>query len=165
VASTESHAVAINDDGQVLGDGDGQPLIWQAGRSIPLGNLGGSCCEFGNVNPQGQVVGTSVTRAGVNRAFLWQRGVIIELPAPTGRNYTGGTTLNDRGDVLGYSTTAAGQTRDAQSFYWAQGRLTILAPIAGAIRSGGLAIDNAGHVVGYSYTPSGSEHAVMWTIR
>jgi probable HAF family extracellular repeat protein len=163
-ADTESHAVAVNDDGQVLGDGDGKALIWQAGRSTPLGNLGGACCELGNVNSRGQVVGTSATRAGADRAFLWQSGVMIELPAPAGRKYTGAIAVNDRGEVLGYDTTSAGQTRDAQSFYWADGRLTILATLPGAIRSSGLSMNNLRQVVGYSYTASRSEHAVLWKI-
>ncbi|MDT4983844.1 MAG: hypothetical protein QOF95_1334, partial [Pseudonocardiales bacterium] len=163
-ADTESHAIAVNDAGQVLGDGDGHALLWRAGRSTPLGNLGGACCELGNVNSRGQVVGTSATRTGVDRAFLWRSGVMVELPAPAGRTYTGAITINDRGEVLGYDTTAAGQTGDVQSFYWANGRLTILAPLAGAVRSGGVAMNNARQIVGYSYTASGSEHAVMWKI-
>ena len=59
-------------------------VLWQNGKPIDLGNLGGDGKAFGifatGLNDYGQVVGTSDTAGDKSfHAFLWQQGHITDL--------------------------------------------------------------------------------------
>jgi probable HAF family extracellular repeat protein len=70
------------------------------------------------------------------------------------------TDIAQGGDVVGYSTTAAGQPR---AVLWrTDGSLVDLGTLGGTI-SVALAIAADGSVVGYSTTPSGRARAFRWT--
>ena len=88
-------ASAINDQGQVVG-GSGfcttpapgsikNALLWQNGRMINLGSLGGTYDNVATaINDRGQVVGWSdlagdSPTSGTTQSFLWQHGRIIDL--------------------------------------------------------------------------------------
>jgi probable HAF family extracellular repeat protein len=70
--------------------------------------------------------------------------------------------LNDRGDVVGTSQTASGET---QAFLWRDGQMTALASLGGP-SSGAVStpadINNWGQVVGTSAMPEGERQAVLW---
>ena len=59
-------------------------VLWQNGKAIDLGNLGGDGKSFGifanGLNDYGQVVGASDTAGDASfHGFLWQRGHITDL--------------------------------------------------------------------------------------
>jgi len=68
--------------------------------------------------------------------------------------------INDRGQIVGHSTTAAGQNR---SFIWQRGKMTDLGALAGGNVSA-TAMNNRGEVVGSeSDVPNGFiSHAFLW---
>src|SRR5437899_10430296 len=100
----DAGAFAVNESGQVAGisttnttrnDTTGiptiRPFLWQRGRMIDLGTLGGTFSGVDGpailLNNRGQVAGTSTLAGDVNSAtggliyhpFLWERGVIKDL--------------------------------------------------------------------------------------
>ncbi len=161
---SESHAAGINDRGQVIGDADGHAMVWQGGSGTPLGGLGGACCEFAGVNTGGQVAGTGVTGSGGKHAFVWKDGAITDLGEAAGRPATVAVTLNDAGQVIGYSTTAAGKMADARPFYWYRGSLVLLGTLYGAGRSAPMGMNNHGQAVGYCFTGPERERAILWQL-
>jgi len=66
--------------------------------------------------------------------------------------------VNDHGQVVGFSTTASGETH---AFLWSHGQMTDLGTLGGAY-SYAADINNHGQVVGYSYTASGQGHPFLW---
>jgi len=101
-----------------------------------------------------------------NRAFLWENGVEIDLgtlggpdPGPFAGGGTNAVALNDLGQVVGTSETAAGTTH---AFLWQSGLMTDLGTLGGAL-SDALALNNRGRVVGVSETGSGERHYFLIT--
>ncbi len=66
--------------------------------------------------------------------------------------------INNRGQVVGYSTTASGEYH---AFLWEDGEMTDLGTLGGAY-SVAYGINSRGQVVGYSASASGV-HAVLWS--
>ena len=76
--------------------------------------------------------------------------------------------MNERGQVIGVSTTASGAQR---AFLWQGGKMSDLGmlgkPSADSLRqripeSEGVAINDRGQVVGTSWTAGGARHAFLW---
>ena len=66
----------MNNLGQVVGDNDLAPFLWEDrgnGVMIDLGPLPGGCCaQAVAVNEEGQVVGSGRNASGHNHAALWE---------------------------------------------------------------------------------------------
>ena len=118
----QGRAWGINEAGAVVGETYvgttsfvAEATIWQNGTTTLLGTLqGDSGSRALSINSQGQVVGVStpsgIVDAGSQRPFLWENGVMTELPAlPAG---LGGAAwavdINDAGVVVGRSATPNG---------------------------------------------------------
>ena len=91
-----SYASAINDRGQVVGEGKNasgawHAFLWQNGTMTDLGTLGGKKSAATSINERGEIVGTSTTRSGQTHAFLWQDGTM-----PTSDRSAGRRTLGKR---------------------------------------------------------------------
>jgi probable HAF family extracellular repeat protein len=120
-------ALAINDRGQAVGaSGHCGPfnaieqnnlvplhaLLWEYGKAVDLGNLGGDG-KFGGIyaaglNNHGQVVGVSDTAGDQSfHAFLWEQGHIADLGTLTGDSYSLGIAIDNNGLVLGVSLNAS----------------------------------------------------------
>ncbi len=136
-------ASAINDFGQAVGTtGPCGPfnvltgynltaihaVLWQNGKAIGLGNLGGDGMFFGifahGLNDHGQVVGVSDTAGDQSfHAFLWQAGHISDLGTLTGDSYSLAVTISNNGMVLGISLDANFNPR---AVLWRNGTATDL---------------------------------------
>ena len=118
-------ANAINEAGEIVGFADTAPgastltdaFLWQDGTMTDLGTLAGDCFSgaFG-INAWSQVVGQSIScDFTVFRAFLWEKGQIIDLnvfvPAGSDFTLTDVETINDRGEMFGIGTLANGNDR------------------------------------------------------
>lgn len=123
--SASSRAIAINERGQIAGDGgwngnDG--YFRENGQVFTLGSLGGGGTQVVAMNEDGIVVGTSKTVAGEQHAFVWSRATGMR---DLGAGQYGGrgvgsvvVSINARGDILGYAApldqwgrVSFGQTR------------------------------------------------------
>jgi probable HAF family extracellular repeat protein len=84
---------------------------------------------------------------------------IIDL-GTLGGTWAGANKINNHGQVIGASLTAAGEWH---GFLWtAEGGMIDLGTLGGS-ESDALGINDQGQVVGYSQTASGDYHAFLWT--
>jgi probable HAF family extracellular repeat protein len=124
---------------------------------IDLGTLGGRSSFAAAVNGRGQVIGdsdtgTGSTGTGVGHAFLWQNGSMTDLGTlGFGTNFLGqvvvvgernlqasrASAINERGQIVGWSTTKTGQTH---AFVWQNGRMIDLGTLKGDVESGAVAL-------------------------
>lgn len=183
--ASQSHAVWINDFGQVSGwadsstasacsfgnGGQTQGFIWQFGVSGALGTLGGvqSYGEF--INDLGQISGhseTSTTPDPVTGCppfdpFIWQNGRMTDLNPGNFGGAIGGTNfLSNGGQAVGFGTTTDELSFDP--FLWQRGQLTNLSTV-GSLGGPGTAFNVNDHadVVGVDYNADVSvAHAVLW---
>jgi probable HAF family extracellular repeat protein len=121
---------------------------------VKLGTLGGTQCasDAVGINDRGQVIGDSGTGTScTSHAFLWQNGEIKDL-GTLGGTESDAKAISPRGDIIGFSTTAAGRV-EADGFVWRNGRMTDLG--AG---SNPEAINRQGEVVG----KIGAFRAFLW---
>jgi probable HAF family extracellular repeat protein len=98
--------VAINNAGDVVGwsmGADGLPhaILWRNGTGIVLAPGAVSSVPTA-INARGQVVGYSSdgTRSG---AFVWDDGVLTELPSGDVPDGTRAIDINNRGDIIGHT--------------------------------------------------------------
>jgi probable HAF family extracellular repeat protein len=167
----DAQAIFLNDRGQVAGDSyinftpnpdSGvptiDPFLWENGKMLDLGTLGGTSGQPNWLNRRGQVAGTSNLAGDLtNHPFLWDRGVLIDLGTLGGTN---GQALwvNDAGEVVGEADLPGDQVHDA--FFWRNGVMTDLGNLGQT--SFAYAINSKSQVVGHSLTNNGDYHAFIW---
>jgi probable HAF family extracellular repeat protein len=159
-----SEATAINERGQIVGrsdtaseDPDFHAVLWEGGEVIDLGTLPGGRYSYATgINNKGQIVGVSQTtgnncEAGFftacEHAFVWSDGVMTDLGAIRGP-FSGATGINDRGQVVGFSTTSA--EGDTTAVLWDNGTMIDLGRLPGDGFATAGAINNRGQIVGWS---------------
>ncbi len=113
-------ARAINEAGHVAGNspiasGAMRAFLWTNGTMRNLGTLGGSHSYAYGMNDMGQVVGLSRTPdspvANAGRAFVWQRGKMVDLNTvvtnlPDNVTLEAANAINDRGVIVGETCSA-----------------------------------------------------------
>jgi probable HAF family extracellular repeat protein len=105
-------AQAINNAGIITGscdlpNGSRRGVVWRGGPAVDLGTLGDEDAPSTalDINARAQVVGTSEATSDHLRAFIWERGKIINLnqliPANSGWLLLVASRINDKGEILG----------------------------------------------------------------
>ncbi len=179
----DGNAHAINDSGQAVG-GSGvcgafnpiwltnlQPLhalLWESGKMIDLGNLGGTGHGDGimavNLNNQGQVIGSSDLPGDSSfHAFLWTRETgMQDLGTIKGDVSSAAIGINDTGQIVGVSLDANFNPRA----FLRQGPdlidLNTLVPAGSPLYlASACSINTAGEIVGFAFDNSGNVHAYL----
>ncbi|PYX68199.1 MAG: HAF repeat-containing protein [Acidobacteria bacterium] len=156
----DSFGLLINDSGQIAGLSFTNsipslafgfptidPFLWERGRMIDLGTLGGTLGIAGGLNNRGQVVGFSDIEGDVaSHAFIWERGVLTDIGTLGGDN-SNATWINDAGHVLGISDLPDGTHH---AFIWRNGTMTDLGTVDGDPCSNGFHINARGQAIGTS---------------
>jgi probable HAF family extracellular repeat protein len=127
-----------------------------------LGTLGGFSSVGLGLNDCGQVVGGSDNASGTRRAFLWERGQMIELGTLPGLALSEAWDINNHGVVVGAANYSWAGLSD-YAFLWSiEAGIRALADLGGG-ESNALAINDNGQVVGNStYSQSTTRHPYLW---
>ena len=137
------------------------PFLWDKGKMIDLGTLGGTCGFANALNSQGQVVGISSLDGNLtSHPFLWRHRVLADLGTLGGDNGQA-TWINDAGDVVGEADLPGSQTHDA--FLWKRGVMNDLGNLG--LTSFAYAINSEDQVVGHSRINDGTFRAFLWENR
>ena len=177
-----SSAYGINDAGDLAGSATiavgkaawTHAVTWSGEEIVDLGTLGGDSSEASSINASGQVAGASGIKAGggslllddTARAFLWTNGVMTDL-GTLGGDSSSATALNDKGQVVGWSGTAAGGGAigfdpSARATVWDSGQIVNLGTLEGGGVSSASALNLSGVIVGYAIDAANEQRAVIW---
>jgi len=176
----DAFAIYVNDQGQVAGSSyvnstpnsadtcgyipTQDPFLWEGGKMIDLGTLGGVCGFANGLNNRGEVVGQSDLSGDVYfHPFLWTKSGGMRDLGTLGGDYASASWLNDAGEVVGWSALKEGSADHA--FLWREGVMTDLGGIEGFPCSNANAINSSGQIVGAAYSAESDcavEHAVLW---
>ena len=158
--SADSEAELVSPRGDVVGwhmvGKARRAFLWRGG---PPTDLPGVDAVANGINASGDIVG-----AAGGDAALWHDGSLRDL-GTLGGSGSSASAINDRGEVVGSSDTASG---DTHGFVWEDGRMTdlgVLSDTADARRSEADAINAQGTIIGTSRTRAGFDVAVLWTPR
>jgi probable HAF family extracellular repeat protein len=132
---TQGAGHSINDLGQAVGwsgNCSGPPffnhaLLWDHGRTIDLGTLGGKSGQAYNINNHSEIVGFSRVAAGPRHGFLWRKGSMIDVGVLPGDLSSEAAAVNNLGEIVGFSTDALGNER---AFHWYRGAMMDLNTLA-----------------------------------
>ena len=177
-------AYNVNDNGEVVGASGTcttfnpnflnnllavHALLWENGKAIDLGNLGGQTGQAGgnaayDVNNRGEVVGGSdLTGDTTFHAFLWTRKTgMQDLGTLSGDLASNGISINEGGSVVGVSLDANFNPR---AFLWRKGVMTDLNSLVAGNSPLYLltacSINSRGEITGLGLTSAGEIHTYL----
>ncbi|HET6385225.1 MAG TPA: hypothetical protein VFJ58_17675 [Armatimonadota bacterium] len=154
------HGLGIDERGRVVGDAPhGRAFLYDRGRTIDLGGLGGARTAAYQINVQGQIAGASELASGEPHAFLYSNGKMQDLGTLGGKRSLG-TAINSKGWIAGFSQRADGQDR---AFLYRNGKLEELGGSPDGEFPAPHAINATGSVVGESEPYHEDGIAILWT--
>ncbi|MEG5057663.1 MULTISPECIES: DUF3466 family protein [unclassified Microcoleus] len=125
-------AQGINNQGQVVGYsglafGITHAFQWENGQMIDLGTLPGYNGSIAyDINDTGQAIGySSNSTLKQSHATLWSNGQITDL-GTLGGNISAAVDINNKGQVVGFGTTIAGEGQLNHGFIWEDGQMANL---------------------------------------
>jgi probable HAF family extracellular repeat protein len=154
-----------NDRGQVVGITftcdflAARASLWDNNRVIDMGTFEGFGLTPISINNRGQATGTYTTNTGLNRGFLWQDGVAIDLGSLPNYPQVHGNTINDRGQIAGQ--TCVLDESSCTVFLWHNGAMTDLNSVVPADSSLYMfdpdTINSVGEIVGLAFDKNTGE--------
>ena len=137
------------------------PFLWDDGKMIDLGTLGGTEGWPWGLNSKGQVTGQSnLVGDAQYHAFLWDRGVLKDL-GTLGGDKSSARWINDAGEVVGRADVVPGVT-GRHGFLWKKGTMTDLGILPGDNCATAYAINSSEQIVGDSGNCSGFNRGFLW---
>jgi len=183
LGDSDGMAAWINDNGQVVGASgfcapfnanselyltETHAVLWEQGKAIDLGNLGGDGAGAGNhacsINNRGQIVGHSdLTNDVTFHAFLWTKeNLIQDLGTLDGDSASLGLGINDEGKVVGASLDADFNPR---AYVLKNAEMTDLNTLVTGDASMYLllaySINDLGEIAGFGATSDGELHGFL----
>ncbi|HTZ58626.1 MAG TPA: hypothetical protein VMB49_11035 [Acidobacteriaceae bacterium] len=146
-------------------------LLWQNGKAIDLGNLGGAMNNFAyKINNRGQVIGGSdLAGDQTTHAFLWTAASKMQdlgtvNDSVNNDSYSMGLGINDQGEIVGISANA--DFSIARAFIRQNGKLidlnTLIAGTATLDLITACSINAEGEIIGIALDPNtGQTHAYL----
>lgn len=152
------------------------PVVWRPRtgeiQSLPpFGECPEGPCSTGTanaINNEGQIVGISgecdqaVGRASARYIVMWEDGVPKDLGNIGGDHWNTPTTINEKGEVIGFANVTPGPDFNAQAFLWTEeDGIQNLGTLEGDVQSQAWGINEHSQVVGLSSGADGAT-AVLW---
>jgi len=174
LGSSDGHtiATALNEKGQVVGNGKDYAFLWSNGQRTSLKGIpspmGNDWSRANAINNHGAVVGSSggyfpIVMSGLEEAgaFVYQNGKMSKVGGRNDWSSFEAYGINDRGDIVGLD--------GYRGFVWMKGRFISLATLSKHPRGNGsraAAINNRGQVVGGTTVNRPGDglpvHAFLW---
>ena len=145
------------------------PFLWEKGRMIDLGTLGGTASNVMGFNNRGEVVGIS-NLAGdlISRPFLWTRRHGMQDLGTLGGDTGVVNWINDEGDIVGKTDLPGSLSpQEHHAVLWRHGRQIDLGAFPEDTSSNAYYVNSRGQVVGTSEDRAHmligvGEHAFLW---
>jgi probable HAF family extracellular repeat protein len=146
-------------------------LLWQNGKAIDLGNLGGAMNNLAyKINNRGQIIGGSdLAGDQTTHAFLWTAGTKMQdlgtvNDSVNNDSYSIGLGINDQGEIVGVSANA--DFTIARAFIRQNGKLVDLNSLVSGTATLDLitacSINAKGEIIGIALDPNtGETHAYL----
>ena len=136
------------------------PFLWDNGKMIDLGNLGGTVGLGQCANNRGDVIGQATLPGdAVMHGFVWRKGHMKDLGTLGGDN-SEAIWINDSGDIVGSADLPAPGIHDAVR--WHHGKILDLGTVDRDLCSRGRGINSRGQIVGGSSDCRNFLHAFVW---
>jgi probable HAF family extracellular repeat protein len=175
-------ANVINERGQIVGNSYTNttpnattglptldPFLWENGKMIDLGTLGGTIGAPAAFNNHGEVVGQSNLAGDVySHAFLWTKQHGMQDLGTLGGNTGVVNWINDAGDIVGKTDLPGSLSpQDHHAVLWRHGHQIDLGALPGETNSNAYNVNSRGAVVGTSEDRAHmligvGEHAFLW---
>ena len=145
------------------------PFLWEHGRMIDLGTLGGTIGNPVGLNNRGEVVGTSNLAGDVfAHPFLWTKQHGMQDLGTLGGNTGVVNWINDAGDIAGKTDLPGSLSpQDHHAVLWRHGHQIDLGAFPEDTNSNAYYVNSRGQVVGTSEDRAHmligvGEHAFLW---
>jgi probable HAF family extracellular repeat protein len=143
----------LNNSGQVIGNSDGTPAIWQGSKVTMITPLDGHAAA--GMNNRGDIVGGSI-----DRPFVYTGTGTRHIPVEPAWDDSSASRINDAGHVIGNGYTFLSGT--GRGFLYSAAGTRIIDAFGAKFYSYVYGINNAGHVVGIAQPPNGfGQHAFL----
>jgi probable HAF family extracellular repeat protein len=181
LGGTDAQALGVNEIGQIYGQSytnstpnpvtglpTADPFLWEKGRMLDLGTLGGTFGLPYGINNRGQVVGTSNLAGDIYyHPFVWTEERGMQDLGTLGGN-TGLTNwINDAGEIAGKTDLPGPSPQNHDAVLWRNGVMTDLGTLPGDSCSNAYYVNLRGQVVGTSEDQQlcsilVGHHAFLW---